>query len=55
MDNIKYQVYKHATTFAGKHIMSTLKDSKFQEKGVLTPEEFVVAGNHLTNKCNTWQ
>jgi ubiquitin-like-conjugating enzyme ATG3 len=35
--------------------MGTLKDSKFLEKGVLTPEEFVLAGEHLTHKCNTWK
>lgn len=23
--------------------------------GVLTPEEFVIAGDHLTHKCNTWE
>jgi len=32
-----------------------LKDSAFLEKGVLTPEEFVAAGDHLCHKCNTWQ
>jgi len=35
-------------------MMGPLKDSKFLEKGVLTPEEFVLAGEHLTHKCNTW-
>ena len=53
VDNIKYSVYKGATDLAGK-LMGTLKDSKFLEKGVLTPEEFVKAGDHLTHKCNTW-
>ena len=36
-------------------MMGTLKESRFLEKGVLTPEEFVLAGEHLTHKCNTWQ
>jgi ubiquitin-like-conjugating enzyme ATG3 len=35
--------------------MGLLKDSKFLEQGVLTPEEFVLAGEHLTHKCNTWK
>lgn len=39
-----------ATPFIG-----VLKDSKFLEKGVLTPEEFVVAGDQLTYKCPTWR
>ena len=39
-----------ATPFVG-----VLKDSKFLEKGVLTPEEFVIAGDQLTHKCPTWR
>ena len=52
-DNIKYSIYKGATGLASK-FMGTLKDSKFHDKGMLTPEEFVQAGDHLTHKCNTW-
>jgi ubiquitin-like-conjugating enzyme ATG3 len=33
----------------------TLKNSAFLEKGVLTPEEFVRAGDELVFKCPTWQ
>ena len=33
----------------------TLKDSAFVERGVLTPEEFVKAGDELVYKCPTWQ
>lgn len=36
-------------------LIGTLKESKFLEKGVLTPEEFVVAGDNLTHKCSTWK
>jgi len=32
-----------------------LKNSKFKETGVLTPEEFVEAGDFLVHKCPTWQ
>ena len=31
-----------------------LKDSALQERGVLTPEEFVRAGDNLVYRCPTW-
>lgn len=34
--------------------MPTRKSSAFLEKGVLTPEEFVLAGDELVFKCPTW-
>eukprot|EP00980_Cylindrotheca_fusiformis_P013298 scaffold3380_cov106-Cylindrotheca_fusiformis.AAC.3 len=34
--------------------MPTLKHSAFLEKGVLTPEEFVRAGDELVYRCPTW-
>eukprot|EP01130_Rhizamoeba_saxonica_P003568 TRINITY_DN1495_c0_g1_i2.p1 TRINITY_DN1495_c0_g1~~TRINITY_DN1495_c0_g1_i2.p1 ORF type:complete len:163 (-),score=56.01 TRINITY_DN1495_c0_g1_i2:456-944(-) len=34
---------------------STLKESKFLERGVLTPEEFVESGDLLVFKCPTWE
>ena len=57
MDSIqkgKYAVYKAATGIIGG-LQGPLKDSRFLEKGVLTPEEFVIAGDHLCAKCGTWQ
>jgi len=36
-------------------IVPTLKESKFLEKGVLTPEEFVIAGDLLVLKCPSWR
>ena len=39
---------------AREYMYPTRKTSAFLEKGVLTPEEFVMAGDELVFKCPTW-
>lgn len=39
---------------AREYVTPTLKSSAFLERGVLTPEEFVRAGDELVYKCPTW-
>lgn len=45
---------KSAALNVGQLMMPVLKESKFKETGVLTPEEFVLAGDYLTYHCSTW-
>ncbi len=50
INNVKSSGLKVAEYFT-----PVLKESKFHETGVLTPEEFVAAGDHLVHHCPTWQ
>lgn len=38
-----------------EYFTPVLTSSHFYEKGVLTPEEFVLAGDELVARCQTWQ
>ena len=50
--NINLKAYFHA---AREYLQPILRSSKFQETGVLTPEEFIFAGDFLVSKCPTWE
>ncbi|CAJ0945051.1 unnamed protein product, partial [Mesorhabditis belari] len=54
MDSLKNRLTQMAIGAAEK-FTPILKESKFRETGVLTPEEFIVAGDHLVHHCATWQ
>lgn len=51
--NYQYSAFNVWKGFA-EYFISVPKESHFYEKGVLTPEEFVKAGDLITSKCATW-
>eukprot|EP00217_Crustomastix_stigmatica_P009932 CAMPEP_0183789738 /NCGR_PEP_ID=MMETSP0803_2-20130417/614_1 /TAXON_ID=195967 /ORGANISM="Crustomastix stigmata, Strain CCMP3273" /LENGTH=118 /DNA_ID=CAMNT_0026033917 /DNA_START=36 /DNA_END=388 /DNA_ORIENTATION=+ len=54
MDGLKHfahGLYKSAA----EAVLPTRTASAFRDKGVLTPEEFVAAGDLLVSSCPTWR
>jgi ubiquitin-like-conjugating enzyme ATG3 len=45
---------RNAALSAADYVTPVLASSQFREKGVLTPEEFVAAGDMLVLRCPTW-
>ena len=54
MNNIGHKLFKGYQDIVS-YISPTLKQSKFYTDGVLTPEEFILAGDFLVLKCPTWK
>jgi ubiquitin-like-conjugating enzyme ATG3 len=54
MDKMGHSIAEYYRTIA-KKFMSELKESKFYEKGILTPKEYEFAGDFLSQKCPTWK
>ena len=50
-----WQYGRNAALSAAEYMTPVLTESQFLEKGVLTPEEFVAAGDMLVLRCPTWQ
>jgi len=53
MSSMKYDTFNFFKGIA-EYFTPVLKSSQFQEKGVITPEEFVIAGDMVVQKCGTW-
>jgi len=52
--SVKTQLYEAYMKGVDK-VKPTLTESQFIQEGVLTPEEFVAAGDMLVFKCKTWE
>ena len=54
MNNISHKLFKGYQDIVTR-FTPTLKQSKFYTEGILTPDEFILAGDYLVEKCKTWK
>lgn len=54
MQNIK-NIIKGAAFSVAESISKVSTESKFRETGMITPEEFIAAGDHLVHHCPSWE
>lgn len=50
-----WQMSRNVALGAAEYMTPVLAESQFGEKGVLTPQEFLAAGELLVLRCPTWQ
>lgn len=53
MSSAKYNTFNFFKGIA-EFFTPVLEKSEFQERGVITPKEFVFAGDMIVSKCPTW-
>ena len=54
MHNVKHTILNVFNDVVGK-VKGPMKESKFYSEGKLTPEEYILAGDFITQKCPTWK